>query len=107
MTFEEWWDTYHNKCESHYNNCKDAWEKATCNANLQVEQLEGEIENYVTIISRLEDKLAVVNSKLTPEGYVLVPVEPTEAMLNAGLDANVVPHPEDIYKAMIQAAQEE
>ena len=42
-----------------------------------------------------------------PEGYVLVPIEPTEAMVEAGLDANVVPHPEDIYKAMIQDAQEE
>ena len=106
MTFEEWWDTYHNKCESHYNNCKDAWEKATCNANLQVEQLEGEIENYVTIISRLEDKLAVVNSKLTPEGYVLVPVEPTEKMIEAG-DVLWDHHCTSIYEAMIQAAQEE
>lgn len=115
MNFEEWWNTYHNKCESHYNNCKDAWEKATCNANLQVEQLEGEVENYVTIISRLEDKLAVVNSKLTPEGYVIVPVEPTEKMFKAGLgwresDSELEGEYRMVYesyKAMIQAAQEE
>lgn len=50
---------------------------------------------------------SLAEAAIVPEGYVLVPVEPTEAMLNAGLDANVVPHPEDIYKAMIQAAQED
>jgi hypothetical protein len=44
-----------------------------------------------------------------PEGYVLVPVEPTEKMIDAGLMfhsqfSSSVPH---AYKAMIQAAQEE
>ena len=38
-----------------------------------------------------------------PEGYVLVPIEPTENMLNDVSDKSVA---EYIYKAMIQAAQE-
>lgn len=36
-----------------------------------------------------------------PEGYVLVPVEPTRIMLNAGLGANGI-HP--VYCAMVAAA---
>jgi len=44
-----------------------------------------------------------------PEGYVLVPVEPTEKMLEAGLMFHTqfdssVPR---VYRAMIQDAQEE
>ena len=45
-----------------------------------------------------------------PEGYVLVPVEPTEKMEEAGLEVHPWDYTEDmqkIYKAMIQAAQEE
>ena len=48
-----------------------------------------------------------------PEGYVLVPVEPTDAMLEAAFNAPARGHPEtatssftDIYSAMIAAAQE-
>lgn len=59
---------------------------------------------------------SVVNSKLTPdhianvrkmipEDYVLVPVEPTEKMIEAG-DVLWDHHCTSIYKAMIQAAQE-
>jgi hypothetical protein len=44
-----------------------------------------------------------------PEGYVIVPVEPTESMINAGWleceDPRAIVM--DVYKAMIQAAQEE
>ena len=39
-----------------------------------------------------------------PEGYVLVPVEPTEKMLNDVSDKSVA---EYIYQAMIKAAQDE
>ena len=43
-----------------------------------------------------------------PEGYVLVPVEPTEKMLDIMHDLHLFGEmEEDIYKAMIQAAQEE
>ena len=45
-----------------------------------------------------------------PDDYVLVPVEPTEKMEEAGLEIHPWDYTEDmqkIYKAMIQAAQEE
>jgi hypothetical protein len=45
-----------------------------------------------------------------PEGYVLVPVEPTEKMEEAGYNAYVNSgwiRTYEIYEAMIQAAQEE
>lgn len=45
-----------------------------------------------------------------PEGYVLVPVEPTEKMIDAWWDTHVDGETLDevkAYKAMIQAAQEE
>ena len=44
-----------------------------------------------------------------PEGYVLVPVEPTEEMTEAGLmfHSQFCSSVPNVYKAMIQAAQEE
>ena len=59
MTFEEWWDTYlylGNNLDKEL--AKAAWNEATCKTNLQIEQLEAEVENYITRISRLEDALA-------------------------------------------------
>ena len=61
------------------------------------------------------DELKKDNSKLAevviiPEGYVLVPVEPTEKMIEAGYNAYVNSgwiRTYEIYEAMIQAAQEE
>ena len=44
-----------------------------------------------------------------PEGYVIVPVEPTDKMINEFWNVVQVgseARPSDIYKAMIQAAQE-
>ena len=44
-----------------------------------------------------------------PEGYVLVPVEPTKKMLKAGwkqMAQDCTGIPEEIYEAMIQASQE-
>lgn len=48
-----------------------------------------------------------------PEGYVLVPVEPTEAMVHAGLNAPFRGHPEtggpslpDMWTAMLAARPE-
>ena len=43
-----------------------------------------------------------------PEGYVLVPVEPTQKMLDIMHDLHIFGEMEEnIYKAIIQAAQEE
>lgn len=42
-----------------------------------------------------------------PEGYVLVPKEPTDKMLSAGMDKLMsVTGIQHTYRAMIQAAQE-
>ena len=58
---------------------------------------------------RTSDLLAHLRTQ--PEGYVLVPVEPTLAMCEAGRDANplqfsITSDSRLIYKAMIAAAQE-
>jgi len=76
QTFEEWWNTYlYLGDDLDKELAKAAWEEA------------------------------VVNSKLIPKGYVLVPIEPTEKMIEAG-DALWDHHCTSIYEAMIQAAQE-
>lgn len=64
-----------------------------------------------------ENKEAILALRaVTPEGYVLVPVEPTDKMVKAGMFEKNDYYPSyegsaefnnDIYKAMIQAAQEE
>jgi len=42
-----------------------------------------------------------------PEGYALVPIEPTKSMIDAGLGADSDAFPlKYIYQAMIEAAQE-
>lgn len=60
------------------------------------------------------DELKKDNSKLAevviiPEGYVLVPVEPTDDMLNEAFNIASVSSSaaRAIYKAMLKAAQEE
>ncbi len=84
MTFEEWWNTYlYLGDDLDKELAKEAWEAGA---------------------------ESVVNSKLTPEGYVLVPVEPTETMIDAWWDTHMDGETLDevkAYKAMIQAAQEE
>ena len=44
-----------------------------------------------------------------PDGYVVVPKEPTEKMIDAGHDfcKNNIVTPSGFYKAMIEAAQEQ
>ena len=52
----------------------------------------------------------LAKAAIRPDGYVLVPVEPTEKMEEAGLEVHPWDYTEDmqkIYKAMITAAQEE
>ncbi len=80
MTFEEWWEVQE---DLDRNPANEAFARPVWDA-------------------------AVVNSKLIPEGYVLVPVEPTEPMLSAVNGNDLMSwDSEAIYKAMIQAAQEE
>lgn len=45
-------------------------------------------------------------AKAVPEGFVLVPKEPTEAMVEAGKDSSECGGwPDEIYKAMIEAQE--
>lgn len=49
----------------------------------------------------------LAKAAIRPDGYVLVPVEPTDKMLDIMHDLHLFGEmEEDIYKAMIQAAQE-
>ena len=99
MTFEEWW-----------------WPRKPLGDDL----ISGDV---VTVAARAAwgardaeiNELKKANSSLAeaaivPEGYVLVPVEPTEKMIDAWWDTHVDGETLDevkAYKAMIQAAQEE
>ena len=99
MTFEEWW-----------------WPRKPLGDDL----ISGDV---VTVAARAAwgardaeiNELKKANSSLAeaaivPEGYVLVPVEPTEKMIDAWWDTHVDGETLDevkAYKAMIQAAQED
>ena len=96
MTFEEWFT-------EHYNY-----------------QREYTVEEYVTAQAAWDYQQKIIDgfkqanndlakAAIRPDGYVLVPVEPTEKMEEAGLEVHPWDYTEDmqkIYKAMIQAAQE-
>ncbi|ECT1022165.1 DUF550 domain-containing protein [Salmonella enterica] len=72
------------------------------------------VQEYVKL-ERLQEALAG-NSPVTPDGYALVPVEPTDEMIVAAMDSDDVTynesddtvfyvHHREIYKAMLAAAQ--
>ena len=109
MTFEEWWEHFNSCCPLDITDeeiAKYAWDAAMEQA--QTEDLE------VAYMAGLKD----ASSRRLPEGYVLVPVEPTEKMLttawktyfrndNFTYDCYETYEFIAVYKAMIQAAQEE
>ena len=90
MTFEEWFD----KDDANY---VEDLARAAYEAGIQ-EGIE-RMQKAYQIRPRGKSMLAHL-----PEGYVLAPVEPTEKMLEVANDKSVA---EWLYKAMIQAAQEE
>lgn len=72
------------------------------------------VQEYVKL-ERLQEALAG-NSQVIPDGYTLVPVEPTDEMIVAAMDSDDVTynesddtvfyvHHREIYKAMLAAAQ--
>ncbi|EOC0701197.1 hypothetical protein ACIU3Q_004316 [Salmonella enterica subsp. enterica serovar Kokomlemle] len=72
------------------------------------------VQEYVKL-ERLQEALAG-NSQVIPDGYALVPVEPTDEMIVAAMDSDDVTcnesddtvfyvHHREIYKAMLAAAQ--
>ena len=61
-------------------------------------------------LSYIDRKLSEQEGELSmtvPEGYAIVPIEPTKSMIDAGLGADSDAFPlKYIYQAMIEAAQE-
>ena len=95
MTFEEWFaDKVMSEGYTTKTLARAAWDAAMEQA--QAEDLE------VAYMAGLKD----ASSRRLPEGYVLVPVEPTKKMLEAGEDPYDCLILSEIYQAMIQAAQE-
>lgn len=104
MTFDDWWNTY-------------LYLGDDLDKELAKEAFEAGAESVVN--SKLTpDHIANVR-KMIPEGYVLVPVEPTEKMLKAVYEIDMEVkydsrgnylHSESTsvrrYKAMLKAAQE-
>jgi len=87
-----------------------------CNSTVELISRPGNLYKFVQCPSCLVlgpkaygDEFAVKkwNTRYIPEGYKLVPIEPTEAMKDAtqSLYYNSQTPPKDIYKAMLEAAQ--
>ena len=96
MDFEEWFEKYNYQREytvEEYVTAQAAWD-------YQQKIIDG--------FKQANNDLA--KAAIRPDGYVLVPVEPTEKMIDAWWDTHVDGETLDeveAYKAMIQAAQEE
>lgn len=93
MTFEEWMSTEFSRDYLPRELAKLAWD-------YQQKIIDG--------FKQANNDLA--KAAIRPDGYVLVPVEPTEKMIDAWWDTHVDGETLDevkAYKAMIQAAQEE
>ncbi|EHU1514740.1 hypothetical protein ABTD92_17945 [Acinetobacter baumannii] len=56
-------------------------------------------------INELRAELEKAKAKAVPEGYVLVPKEPTEVMERAGFDKGAGFLANSIYKAMVEASE--
>ena len=103
MTFEEWWtqrETVSGRALNGADNASAAW-------GYQQERID-HLESIIKA-NQIRPRGKSMPAYL-PEGYVLVPVEPTEKMEEAGLEVHPWDYTEDmqkIYKAMITAAQEE
>lgn len=96
MTFEEWWEAEIAT--------KDKWVKEIAKIAWDYQQ------KIIDDFKQANNDLA--KAAIRPDGYVLVPVEPTEKMLKAGeeleyFEGGYGSTCDEFYKAMIQAAQEE
>jgi hypothetical protein len=108
MTFEEWWREYWG------DSWKDGAPVSDWSAG-QVEQSRIACKEAWDCQQKIIDGFKQANNDLAkaairPDGYVLVPVEPTEAMIDAWWDTHIDGETLDeakAYKAMVQAAQEE
>ena len=124
MTFEEWWavqskplsGTTKDKVKVAWDvaNKTNVWKRALDNELVLWGKLTPEEATFKEAMDTLRTLLLITQSVATDPlvngGYVLVPVEPTEKMIDAFWNVVQVGNearPSDIYKAMIQAAREE
>jgi hypothetical protein len=105
MTFEEWWREYWG------DSWKDGAPVSDWSAG-QVEQSRIACKEAWDCQQKIIDGFKQANNDLAkaairPDGYVLVPVEPTTRMVAIGRKVIQEADIWEVYKAMIQAAQEE
>ena len=104
MTFEEWWEQRKPRPNEFIEG-----DLVTLAAQAAWDYQQQHIDELESENKRILDH-AVELCMTTPKGYVLVPVEPTDKMTEAFWNIVQVGNsakPSDIYKAMIQAAQEQ
>ena len=85
-----------------------------CSFTEIVERMFSKIKSMQTQVNTLDemllnqgDALAEAKAQAVPEGFVLVPKEPTEAMYIAGADKRQSGgNTADVYKAMIEAQEQ-
>ena len=96
----------------------NAWTGVPVDANNEKETLHDHLDDVVTVVCnnlddrtvhqfRVRDLASVKKARAVPEGFVLVPKEPTEAMYIAGTDKRQSGgNTADVYKAMIEAQEQ-
>ena len=107
MTFEEWWEREDRVYLNEYSTFKMVAAQAWNHQQQRIDNLEATVKSH-QIRPRGKSMLSYL-----PEGYVLVPIEPTDAMISFGVTGYLDPeaptaedHVKHIYTLMIQSAQE-
>lgn len=97
----------------------NVWTDVPVDANNEKETLHDHLDDVVTVVCnnlddrtvhqfRVRDLASVKKARAVPEGFVLVPKEPTEAMYIAGTDKRQSGgNTADVYKAMIEAQEQD
>ena len=92
--------------DKHTQTCWEAWQAAKVESHKQAALYQFEINHLAQANQQWREKAA--KAQAVPEGFVVVPKEPTKAMLiaadNCEIDGKVTAH--NIYKAMIGACDE-
>ena len=80
-----------------------AWQAAKDASHNQAALYQSEINHLAQANQQWREKAA----QAIPDGFVVVPKEPTEAMVEAGKDSSECGGwPDEIYKAMIEAQEQ-
>ncbi|MDV4308945.1 hypothetical protein [Acinetobacter baumannii] len=102
---------------SNMNSRWDAWLRCAKHRDAELEKAKAQAVQQSFEIGRLQDRITellderqdlyaqINNDQAVPEGYVLVPKEPTEVMERAGFDKGAGFLANSIYKAMVEASE--